>query len=25
VLRRGERLKRVKEVVGQPQADLAGT
>ena len=25
MLRRGERLKRVKEVVGQPQADLAGT
>jgi len=24
MLRRGERLKRVKEVVGQPQADLAG-
>jgi hypothetical protein len=24
VLRRGERLKRGKEVVGQPQADLAG-
>jgi len=25
MLRRGERWKRVKEVVGQPQADLAGT
>ena len=24
VLRRGERWKRVKEVVGQPQADSAG-
>ena len=24
MLRRGGRLKRVKEVVGQPQADLAG-
>ena len=24
MLRRGERLKRVKEVVGQPQADSAG-
>ena len=25
MLQRGERLKRAKEVVGQPQADSAGT